>query len=211
MNALTDIENNETLITSVETMQADLMGIIVRCCKAMPDVWQKMSQDTQDDFLESIDKQTSDAVETCVKHISANGRPFVMATVDQVVFKGGIEAKMKIERTHGEDGAPSGAHELADQTGQKVMIILPGIEEYESDERDKPISEDDQPDLLDSANDPLYDEAVKFVQEERKTTISAVQRDLKIGYNRAARLIEMMEQAGILSAPNESGAREILS
>lgn len=58
-------------------------------------------------------------------------------------------------------------------------------------------------------SDPLYDEAVAFVVETRKGSISAVQRRFKIGYNRAARLVETMEQANILG-PLEGGTREIL-
>jgi S-DNA-T family DNA segregation ATPase FtsK/SpoIIIE len=62
----------------------------------------------------------------------------------------------------------------------------------------------------DSEQDALYDQAVAFVLETRKSSISAVQRKLKIGYNRSANLIEAMEAAGILSAPEHNGTREIL-
>jgi DNA segregation ATPase FtsK/SpoIIIE, S-DNA-T family len=58
--------------------------------------------------------------------------------------------------------------------------------------------------------DPLYDEAVEFVLSSRKASISAVQRRLKIGYNRAARLIEEMERTGIVSAMEGNSAREVL-
>ena len=58
--------------------------------------------------------------------------------------------------------------------------------------------------------DPLYDEAVQFVTESRRASISAVQRRLRIGYNRAARMIETMEQAGVVSAMNSNGSREVL-
>ena len=52
------------------------------------------------------------------------------------------------------------------------------------------------------SGEPLYDEAVAFVVESRRASISAVQRKLRIGYNRAARLIEAMEEAGVVSAMN---------
>ncbi len=58
--------------------------------------------------------------------------------------------------------------------------------------------------------DALYDEAVAFVIESRRASISSVQRKLRIGYNRAARLIEAMEDAGVVSAMNSNGSREVL-
>nr|WP_289539108.1 DNA translocase FtsK [Pseudomonas sp. SO81] len=61
-----------------------------------------------------------------------------------------------------------------------------------------------------SADDPLYKEAVEFVRESDRASISAVQRKLKIGYNRAARMIEAMEVAGIVTAMNSNGSREVI-
>ncbi len=58
--------------------------------------------------------------------------------------------------------------------------------------------------------DPLYDEAVRIVTETRRASISGVQRRLKIGYNRAARLIEEMERIGIVGAAETNGSREVL-
>jgi S-DNA-T family DNA segregation ATPase FtsK/SpoIIIE len=63
----------------------------------------------------------------------------------------------------------------------------------------------------DSESDALYDEAVKFVLESRRASISAVQRKLKIGYNRAARMIEAMEMAGVVTAMNTNGSREVIA
>ncbi|MGP9827639.1 DNA translocase FtsK [Ectopseudomonas khazarica] len=62
-----------------------------------------------------------------------------------------------------------------------------------------------------SEEDPLYDEAVNFVLESRRASISAVQRKLKIGYNRAARMIEAMEMAGVVSSMNTNGSREVIA
>jgi S-DNA-T family DNA segregation ATPase FtsK/SpoIIIE len=63
--------------------------------------------------------------------------------------------------------------------------------------------------LVDAEADPLYDEAVRIVTETRKASISGVQRRLKIGYNRAARLVEAMEAAGLVGPLQSNGAREI--
>lgn len=61
----------------------------------------------------------------------------------------------------------------------------------------------------DGETDPLYDDAVSFVTQSRKASISAVQRALRVGYNRAARMIETMEQTGVVTAP-DNGKREVL-
>jgi S-DNA-T family DNA segregation ATPase FtsK/SpoIIIE len=59
--------------------------------------------------------------------------------------------------------------------------------------------------------DPLYDQAVDVVLKNRRASISLVQRHLRIGYNRAARLLEDMEKAGLVSAMSGNGNREILA
>jgi len=63
----------------------------------------------------------------------------------------------------------------------------------------------------DPESDALYDEAVDFVTRSRKASISAVQRKLRIGYNRAARMIEAMEAAGVVSEMQTNGQREVLA
>ncbi|MGZ5050726.1 MAG: DNA translocase FtsK [Methylobacter sp.] len=63
----------------------------------------------------------------------------------------------------------------------------------------------------DAENDALYDEAVQFVTESRKASISSVQRRFKIGYNRAATIIETMEAAGVVSSPESNGSRVVLA
>ncbi|MEZ5524070.1 MAG: DNA translocase FtsK, partial [Pseudomonadales bacterium] len=63
----------------------------------------------------------------------------------------------------------------------------------------------------DAEQDELYDQAVQFVTESRRASISAVQRKLKIGYNRAARMIESMEAAGVVSEMSSNGSREVIA
>lgn len=60
-------------------------------------------------------------------------------------------------------------------------------------------------------NDSMYDEAVSFVTETRRVSISSVQRKLRIGYNRAANIVEAMEAAGVISSAGHNGAREVLA
>jgi S-DNA-T family DNA segregation ATPase FtsK/SpoIIIE len=62
----------------------------------------------------------------------------------------------------------------------------------------------------DAESDPMYDQAVQVVLKTRRPSISLVQRHLRIGYNRAARLIEQMERAGMVSPMQTNGNREVL-
>ena len=63
----------------------------------------------------------------------------------------------------------------------------------------------------DQESDPLYDEAVSFVIQTRKASISSVQRKLRVGYNRAARLVEQMEASGVVSEMGSNGNRDVLA
>jgi S-DNA-T family DNA segregation ATPase FtsK/SpoIIIE len=63
----------------------------------------------------------------------------------------------------------------------------------------------------DGESDPLYDQAVHIVTDTRRASISGVQRRLKIGYNRAARMLEQMEESGVVGPLQSNGARDVLA
>ena len=90
-------------------------------------------------------------------------------------------------------GEPNYLDEILDGSGDGVSI--PGFENGDSD----------------AEQDALYDEAVGFVLQTRRASISSVQRKFKIGYNRAARLVEAMEMAGVVSEAGSNGQREVLA
>jgi S-DNA-T family DNA segregation ATPase FtsK/SpoIIIE len=90
-------------------------------------------------------------------------------------------------------GEPDFIEEITSGTG--LAENLPGI----------------APEPGESDVDVLYDEAVAFVTETRKASISSVQRKLKVGYNRAARMIEEMEATGVVSEMQSNGSREVLA
>ena len=108
---------------------------------------------------------------------------------------------------------------VADHEVHKVVEYLKQLGEPNYIEEILQAGEDDQDsggslDLKKSAEgeaDPLYDEAVAIVVKTRRASISLVQRNLRIGYNRAARLIEDMERAGLVSAMQSNGNREVLA
>ncbi|WP_338881780.1 DNA translocase FtsK [Achromobacter veterisilvae] len=72
-----------------------------------------------------------------------------------------------------------------------------------------PLEGDDDSDDAGDAIDPLYTEAVMVVRRHGRPSISLVQRHLRIGYNRAARLLESMELAGLVTAMQSNGSREL--
>ena len=87
------------------------------------------------------------------------------------------------------------AEYLEEVTQESAVVGMPGITTDEDDDGEK---------------DELYDEAVAFVAQSRRASISAVQRRLRVGYNRAARIIETMEEAGVVSPMATNGNREVL-
>jgi recombination associated protein RdgC len=99
------------------------------------------------------------------------------------------------EHTTTEDGGINVTKLLGVGDGLTATLHFPGVQQSHAD--------DD--------SDPLYAEAVAFVKSSRRASISAVQRKLKIGYNRAARLIETMEMAGVVTSMNSRGEREVIS
>ena len=90
-------------------------------------------------------------------------------------------------------GAPNYLDDITLDPGDGGAAPIPGLE---------PVPDD---------ADPLYDEAVRIVTETRKTSISYIQRRLKIGYNRAARIVEEMEASGLVGPLEANGSREILA
>ncbi len=110
---------------------------------------------------------------------------------------------------------------VSDQEVQRVVEYLKqqGKPQYEEDILISNLAESGstvslagiEPTEYDSEQDPLYDEAVRIVTESRRASISGIQRRLKIGYNRAARMVESMEAAGVVGPQESNGNREVLA
>ncbi|MGB1289754.1 MAG: DNA translocase FtsK [Porticoccaceae bacterium] len=94
-------------------------------------------------------------------------------------------------------GQPNYLDEITDESASSGVVV-PGFSASDEGQED-------------GEGDPLYDEAVAFVLETRKASISSVQRKLRVGYNRAARLIEQMEASGVVSPMGSNGSREVLA
>ena len=113
-------------------------------------------------------------------------------------------------RVHGAFVADEEVHHVVDHL-KKV-----GPPDYIEGLLDGPVGEDAEVGAGDTAagdaeSDPMYDQAVEIVLKTRRPSISLVQRHLRIGYNRAARLIEAMEKAGLVTPMNGAGGREVIA
>ena len=108
-------------------------------------------------------------------------------------------------RVHGAFVADNEVHQVAEDWRKRGSpeYIDEIIKTYDPDDKSSNGSGD-------SESDPMYDEAVSIVIETQRASISGIQRRLKIGYNRAARLIEQMEEAGLVGPMAQSGLREVL-
>ncbi len=111
-------------------------------------------------------------------------------------------------RVHGAFVDDVEVHRVVDYLKQTGPVdYLTDITREQSDGSDGSMVSGDS----DGEGDPLYDQAVQIVTESRRASISNVQRRLKVGYNRAARMIEEMEIAGVVSPAETNGSREVLA
>ena len=119
-----------------------------------------------------------------------------------MLFMGGAG---RLQRVHGPF--------VSDEEVEKVVSFLKnqGVPEYIESVTEAPEEEEANSSKGGDANESLYDQAVAIVTRDGRASTSYVQRRLQIGYNRAAGLIEQMEEQGVISAPNHAGKREILA
>ncbi|AFB29531.1 DNA translocase FtsK [Rickettsia rickettsii] len=111
----------------------------------------------------------------------------------------------KISRVHGPFVNEAEIEQITEYLKER------GTPEYISAVIEQPEEDDSSIDIGDgTSDDVLYKKAVQIVRDERKSSISYIQRSLRIGYNKAANLVEKMEKEGIVSPPNHTGKREIL-
>jgi S-DNA-T family DNA segregation ATPase FtsK/SpoIIIE len=118
------------------------------------------------------------------------------------------------ERVHGAFVGDDDVHKVVEwlRTQGEPNYIDGVLEEVQTLGDGKIINESGLPEEEDGNDDKaLYDRAVQIVTSSRRASISGVQRHLRIGYNRAARLIEQMEQEGVVSAPQHNGQREVIA
>ncbi|WP_049289742.1 DNA translocase FtsK [Pseudomonas aeruginosa] len=206
-----ELPSNITSIAA-ESLGRDLLQALLQEVRALPDVWQKMSEQRQAAVIERMRGTVERTVKHAVKLISAGERPAIDGILESVAIKEGIKATFKVSQFN-----PL-RHDLIDRTGKGCMLVvadaaeyLEGMDAIQPDPDQNSLALEDGGDADGTgAQDPLYIEAVSHVIDTRRVSISGLQRYLKIGYNRAARIVEELEAAGVVSAPNSNGEREVI-
>lgn len=198
-------EKADAVQIAEETMLGDLTRAMLDEFKAAPDVWQKLSEDKQGEVIERLERRVADCVEQVVHIIASADRATIRARLEQLTTKDAVKALCIVSRKD------RGAHDLLDSVGEEVLLVLPHAEQYT--EQTTGIEPDpDQADLAladDDNVDPLLTDALQTVRAAGRCTISLVQKELKIGYNRAAHLVELMERQGLVSATHGDGIRQV--
>jgi len=178
-----------------QTVGADLLAAVIDEVKALPDVWQKLNREKQQDVIDRMRRRVESQVKEAVLRIASQERPSIKAILGEEKTKTAIEAKITMSR---EDPQ---RHALRDAVGKTVLIVV--IDPEDHTEGMEGIEADpDQADLITGEVDDVYYDAVTFSADKKTMTISGLQRHLKIGYNRAARIIDAMKARGIVTGDN---------
>lgn len=186
-----------------ETVHGDLTTAILSELQLAKEVWDKLSEANQKIVIGRVHVNADNIIRKLTRIIASEGFDSCAATVDSVTFKGGVKTSLKIMDR-------DGAHQLADHEGRSVMIVFADPGTFLNG-ADAPEADPDQADLVEESDiDPLFEEALAFVVETQKCSISSTQRKLRIGYNRAARIIDQLEAEGYVSEVSERGVRTVL-
>ncbi|MCS3839423.1 S-DNA-T family DNA segregation ATPase FtsK/SpoIIIE [Pseudomonas sp. JAI111] len=195
--------------------------------------YSKLNEGQQQEVIERLTEAAEKAVHNAIAIISSRNVSTIEVTMKEVKFN-----SKQLTLTSIVDAKDPNRHDLIDSAGRLCLLVMAPDDYSEGldfirpdrDQPDLPLHVSDLtgslfnqrstgpdepdgeelPDHAGEGQDPLYAEAVQFVIETRRPSISAVQRKLKIGYNRAARFIEAMEQEGLVTPMNTNGSREVV-
>lgn len=191
----------------------------------------KLNEGQQQEVIDRLTEAAEKAVHNAISIISSRNVSTIEVTMKEVKFN-----SKQLTLTSIVDAKDPNRHDLIDSAGRICLLVmapddyaegLDGIKP-DRDQKDLPLhvsdltgslfaggSGPDEPEgddvFVGDDQDPLYVEAVLFVTETRRVSISAVQRHLKVGYNRAARMIQWMETQGIVTEMDTNGGRELIA
>ena len=195
--------------------------------------YSKLNEGQQQEVIDRLTEAAEKAVHNAIAIISSRNVSTIEVTMKEVKFN-----SKQLTLTSIVDAKDPNRHDLIDSAGRLCLLVMApddyaeGLDfiQPDRDQHDLPLhvsnltgslfggsTGPDEPDgeqLTDydgDGEDPLYADAVSFVITSRRASISAVQRALKIGYNRAARFIEAMEAQGVVTGMDTNGGREVIA
>lgn len=199
----------ETESVASDSMGKDLLAFLVQEFKAMPKPWQQLSEHEQNLVLDRARYMVEAIVHDAISILSGNGWISVLADIEGIAIKDHTKVTLRVSR----DNSEIAMHELYGSRNQPCRVVLCSPESYtggmdaikgEADQRAIDLN------VAEGEEDPLIDQAIDYVRATQKTGISHLQRKLKIAYVHAARIIEELEQRGVLSAADRAGNRKVI-
>lgn len=192
----------------------------------------KLNEGQQQEVIDRLTEAAEKAVHNAISIISSRNVSTIEVTMKEVKFN-----SKQLTLTSIVDAKDPNRHDLIDSAGRICLLVMApddyneGLDfiQPDRDQQDLALHVSDltgslfpaggagadEPDgedvFVGHDQDPLYAEAAQHVIETQRVSISAVQRHLKVGYNRAARMIEWMEAQGIITQMNSNGSREVLT
>ena len=206
-------EQPEEVIIASETLGKDLLAFLLQEFKAAQKPWQQMKESEQNQVIDRAKAGIESAVTAAISILFGNGCVSVIADIEGVAIKDNVKCILKVSRTNTSEAM----QELFTAHNQPCRILLSSPDQYlggmdeikgTADQGSLPL---DQTQSTPEANDDLLiPEAIKFVRESNKASIAALQRHLKIAYNRAAKIIVSLEDDGIISPADARGSRTVI-
>lgn len=212
-----------------ELMVHDLVEAALFEVRNIRAAYHSLNEGQQQEVIDRMTETATKAVYSAIGIISSRNVDTIPVTVVDAKFK----AKA-ITVTAAIDAQDPNRHGLIDVAGKLCLLVLApndyaeGLDDIRADrdQKDLPLhvsdltgslfngqsgenEPDSEPEFV-GDQDPLYAEAVQFVVDTRRASISAVQRKLKVGYNRAARMLEWMETQGVVTPMDTNGGRDVL-
>ena len=214
-----------------ELLVHDLVNAGLFELKNLHSPYSKLNEGQQQEVIDRLSEAATEAVHNAIAIISSRNVSTIEVTMKEVKFNSKQPTLTSIV-----DAKDPNRHDLIDSAGRLCLLVMApddyaeGLDfiQPDRDQAEFPLhvseltgslfgsqsggtgEQDNEPEFV-GDQDPLYVEAVQFVAKTRRASISAVQRKLKIGYNRAARMLEWMETQGIVTPMDTNGGRDVLA
>jgi S-DNA-T family DNA segregation ATPase FtsK/SpoIIIE len=199
-----------------ELLQHDLIKICLKQMHDLPDVWPRLSEAQQNQAIAGVEEAVEKGVNLAIRIIASKGALAVPIKLAEVKVKKNIRLIADVE------GDTPHRHAVTDAADKLCLLVL-APDDYDqatdfikgdADQLEIPIAIEQQtfetPPPPAGDEDPLLEQAKQFVIESGRASVSAVQRQFGIGYNRGAAILERLQGLGVVSPQNETGRRQVI-